>query len=893
MNSPKLLFLRVQIKYITLIAFLFLSQIGLGQQTGITYLANEKPLNEVLEDISAGYNIKFAYDPDSFRKIITSFDIKGNSVEHFLNLIHEEYFIQSKFIEGTWVLVYREPKKILNLNPVPEPQEITVNGYVKDKVTGENLMYCNVVFGPSSGAMTNPLGFFSFDMPKTDSVHILISHLGYKRLDTLISTATTVTLFLIPSEILMKEVEVTQVDKKILEASPQPDKIGFNPLKSANAPRISSDDMANALLLIPGVNFIQGGSSGLSIRGGDPTDNLILFDGIPVLETSHLLGSMSVLNAKFIQQAFVSRGGFDAEFGGRVSGLIELTGKSGKNNQPYLDISANLLNTNVLANVPVSEKLSVTTAWRRSFIDQWRNYLYMRFIDDSPSENSDNTTVTTSIFPDMKYQDVNTKISFHPSEKLEFNLNLLYGTDNQSRDYELIQTKDYYRTEFMESENIGFSFNWEWQINPYWYQSMSAGYSKLDKQMVDETGELQEVTEITENPGQGVGIGKGLTKTKEKTYTTQVYDIDDGTNNVEEYRLAWKTELKTGIFRNQAGIGFTSNAFNYELYANRTLAEIPIDSIENKASQQLVNGFLQQHIRVDEKLKFRWGMRSNLDINTHKFYWQPRGGVEFYPIPEMEIHFLSGIYYQFLSGIKRIDSEGHFNPVWYLPDKDGNGVVHAVHYVLGGRYEKNGWMINAEGYIKKSDGKISLFAEEVIHGNNQTIVYSPKEGNEHSKGVDLFIQKKHGMFNHMIGYSLAKTEEQITDILNNSWFPGYNDRLHRLKVTEMLTWKNWYLTGSWNISSGLPVVNLTEDDLLSNVERSDYFSQLDFSLAKKIYMPHVLINAGVSLLNVLNKDNIIKVDYLRFASDNGSISVRSDISALSFTPLFFLDIKFH
>lgn len=890
--------MKIQIKYIAIAILLLVFHFGFAQQVKITYSSKGKALNEVLEEISSQYNVKFAFDSDSFQKIETSFSLKESSPEQFLNLLKKKYFIQSKLIEGTWVLVYRnlQPGAAHESEPGSDSQWVTVSGYVKDKATGENLMYCNVVFGPNKGAITNPLGFFSFDIPKTDSVRVIISHLGYKRLDTLVSSSTTTTLFLDPSEILMTEVEVKQVEKKILEAAPQPDKIGFNPIKSANVPRISSDDLANALLLIPGVNFVQGGSSGLSIRGSMPTDNLVLFDGIPVLETSHLLGNMSVLNAKFVQQAFISRGGFDAEFGGRAAGLIELTGKSGKNNQPYLDISANLLNFNILANLPLSDKFSITAAWRRSFINQWHNYLYMRLIDDVSSGNTNDNSVTSTIFPSMRYQDVNAKVSFHPSEKLEFNLNLLYGTDNQSRDFQLLQTKDYYRNEFMKSENTGFSFNWNWQINPHWYQSLTAGYTKLNKQMVDETGELQIVTEVIEvpGPGQGKGKGKGLARTKENTYTRQVYDIDDGINNVEEYRVAWKTEVKSGIFKNQAGAGFTSNAFNYRFYANRTLAEIPVDSIENKASQQLLNGFFQQHIQLDKEIKFRWGIRANMDINAKKWYWQPRGGIEFTPEEGVEIHFLSGVYNQFLSGIKRIDNEGHYNPVWYLPDKNGVGVVRAVHYIFGGRYERSGWLINAESYMKNTDGRISLFAEPVsMDGTNQTIEYFPRKGNERSKGVDLFVQKKQGIFNHMVGFSLAKTEEQIDGVLNGNWFPGYNDRLHRLKVIEMITWKNWQLTGSWHFGSGLPVINLTENNTLRDMERSDVFSQLDFSLAKKIATSHVLVNAGVSLLNVLNRKNVVEVDYLRFTSDNGSISVRSDISSLSFTPVFFVDVKFH
>ena len=153
-----------------------------------------------------------------------------------------------------------------------------------------------MVYGQNRGAMTNDLGFFSVTIPETDSVRILISQLGYKRLDTLISGNQTATILLDPSEIMMEAIVVRQFEKSILEAAPQPEKIGFNPAKTANTPRISSDDMVNSLLYIPGVNFQQGSSAGLSIRGGMPADNLVLLDGITVLETSHLLGNMSVLN---------------------------------------------------------------------------------------------------------------------------------------------------------------------------------------------------------------------------------------------------------------------------------------------------------------------------------------------------------------------------------------------------------------------------------------------------------------------------------------------------------------------------------------------------------------------------------------------------------------------
>jgi hypothetical protein len=881
-------------KYLRYNVFLLFLVLGIfqvnAQEPSITVFAEEKPLAEVLEEISGSFGIKFAYETDSFRKIKTSFSLEDASLELFFEELKERYSVSSNLIDGTWVLVIQKLQAEEFLK-TETPKRTTLSGYVRDKITGESLVYCNISWGEFKGGMTNELGFFNFPVPSSDSVHLFVSHLGYRKLDTVVFHDKPVIINLEPSEIMLKPVRVVHTEREVLQASPLPEKIAFNPLKSSAIPRISNDDLGNALLLIPGVDFLQGGNSGLSIRGGAPTDNLVLFDGIPVLETSHLLGNMSVLNARFVQQAFVSRGGFDAGNGGRVSGLIELTGKSGKNNRPYLDLSANLLNSNILANVPVTGKFSVTAAWRRSFIDRWQNYLYFRLIDNVTS--SDENPVTSTIIPRISFQDVNAKVSFHPTEHFEIDLNLLYGKDNQSRDFELLQTKDYYRNESMYSENLGMSLNWKWQVNPRWYHSFSAGFSTWDKDAVDETGELQEFTEIVDdNPGKGQGKGKGLAKTREITYTREIYDIDNGFNHIEEYRAAWKTKMKTGKITSEAGIGWTRNNYNYHFFASRSDADIQTDSIASEASLDLLHVFARQHTDISDQFRFRLGLRSDFDASAKNFYWQPRGGVEFLPQHGLKFYLLSGVYYQFLTGIRRFDSEGHYSRLWYLPDGNGRGAVKGVHYILGSKYEKNGWFVDIEAYHKNSSGKVNFFAREVASGSGSTVSYSSRESNERFNGIDFFIQKKHFLFNHMLSYSLSSAEEQTEDFFGNNWFPGYNDRTHRLKLTEMVNWRNWTFTGSWQIASGLPVYQYIQGSTTEDFFRSEHFAQLDLALMKTYKGTFYALSGGVSLLNVFDRRNIVEVNYLRFSSDQGSMTVRSDISALGFTPVFFLNVKF-
>ena len=195
--------------------------------------------------------------------------------------------------------------------------------------------------------------------------------------------------------------------------------------------------------------------------------------------------------------------------------------------------------------------------------------------------------------------------------------------------------------------------------------------------------------------------------------------------------------------------------------------------------------------------------------------------------------------------------------------------------------------------MKNISGRMNYFSTNINEGNNINVEYIQRESTERIKGIDLFLQKKHTIFNHMAGYSLSTRDEKIDDVLNDKWFPGYNDRRHRLKITEMVTWKNWQLSGCWNYASGLPVLRITESGPETDVYRSDHFSQLDFALVREFRTKHLLIQAGASLLNIFNRNNIVEVDYLRFSSDSGSLTVRSDISALGFTPLFFLNMKIY
>ncbi len=437
-----------------------------AQDPMISYTAKNKPLDVVLEDLMQGTALRFAFDAEAFRKIRVTFSVEDEPFGTLTALLRQQYGIGFRLVEGTWIVTRGQVPAGAPLTIFPQvPEPVTtrpVSGYVTDQTTGEPLLYCHVLFAENRGTMTNDLGYFRFDAPPGEVV-LSLTHLGYHRLDTLIRSGDPVPLSirLVPFTLMMEEVSVVTREKEMLDMGDHAGRTGFNPARSANLPRLAHDDLANMLTLIPGVSLLGGSQGGLSIRGSDPSENLVLLDGIPLLETGHLFGNLSVLNAGFVRQAFVSRGGFDARFGDRAAGLIELTGKTGSRTSPTGEASANLLNGNLMASIPLGSDVSVTGAWRRSYIDQWQNYLFRKLLGDTRLENNGN--LEANVLPAVIYQDINVKVSIHPSATREITFSMLHSNDQQMMDYRIGENPVLYRNEWAREANTGFSGNYSFQ----------------------------------------------------------------------------------------------------------------------------------------------------------------------------------------------------------------------------------------------------------------------------------------------------------------------------------------------------------------------------------------------------------------------------------------------
>jgi hypothetical protein len=235
-----------------------------AQPVKISYTASDIALSKVFNDLSKKYKIKFAYDAEVFRNIKASFSFRNEPFDKITEYLGNMYSLEFRFMEGTWIVIQKkinEPAPEIPQNPVAVAviSKNQMSGYVTDQATGEALNYCSIVFPNSRGTITNELGFFYIETP-SDSVSFYITHLGYQRLDTVISLKASqpVKITLTPFIQIMEEVNVVRKETNMLEMPKYADRVAFNSSQSANMPRLANDDLINMLTLIPGIGFLPG-----------------------------------------------------------------------------------------------------------------------------------------------------------------------------------------------------------------------------------------------------------------------------------------------------------------------------------------------------------------------------------------------------------------------------------------------------------------------------------------------------------------------------------------------------------------------------------------------------------------------------------------------------------
>ena len=273
----------------------------------------------------------------------------------------------------------------------------TVSGFVFDKATGETLIGATVYFkGTTLGGMTNSNGYFVISDVPSGSDTLVVSYLGYdkfqKRINVVSSRSRLLKVYLTPTVYKVGEVIVTADSLTLAERTfRQPVSTLELTQRQVNAiPKFIEPDLLRALESLPGITPISDFSSALYVRGGTPDQNLYLIDGAEIYNPEHAFGIFSTFNTDAIKRVVVSKGGFGARYGDRLSSVIDVTELDGNTKKLEGNANISLIAASATLQMPVWSFGSIAGSFRRTYIDQ----TYAKFIKDIPDYYFDDGNLT-------------------------------------------------------------------------------------------------------------------------------------------------------------------------------------------------------------------------------------------------------------------------------------------------------------------------------------------------------------------------------------------------------------------------------------------------------------------------------------------------------------------
>ncbi|MCF6356330.1 MAG: TonB-dependent receptor [Draconibacterium sp.] len=300
-------------------------------------------------------------------------------------------------------------------------------------------------------------------------------------------------------------------------------------------------------------------------------------------------------------------------------------------------------------------------------------------------------------------------------------------------------------------------------------------------------------------------------------------------------------------------------------------------------SNQLNNGYLfaQGSLPISKNLLVKPGVRVIYAGLTGEYYVEPKLSASFSVSEPLKINASFGQYHQFISKTSFVDSNLNTTLYWTASDGAVTPVLGATHYVSGVSYNKNNFLLSVEGYFKQTTGITRYYSgtPQVSRG-----FYS---GKGRSFGIDFYLKKEYKKNVAWIAYTISKTEENLSFDNTNQYRLAPQHQKHELKLAGIYNLKAFYFSANYVYGSGFEIMkNYTGEGGSVPI-----YSRLDVAAIYKFSKHRLFGKIGISVLNVLNQQNI-KYTNLRRVENGDTELINIHSEAVPFTPTLFLTFSF-
>ncbi|WP_019948346.1 TonB-dependent receptor [Hymenobacter aerophilus] len=752
--------------------------------------------------------------------------------------------------------------------------KITLSGYVRDAATGENLIGVAVV-NPATGdgTATNTYGFYSLTLPApaapTDSVRLLASYLGYGQsrwatAATGASASHNFRLRAISNELGGVEVVGNRGGEERIERSTRMSTINVPIAQIKSLPKLFGEtDVLKVLQLLPGVQSGGEGQTGLYVRGGSPDQNLILLDGTPVYNASHLFGFFSVFNADALNNVELIKGGFPARYGGRLSSVLDISMKEGNMQKFHGEGAVGIVAAKLTLEGPIKkDTASFLISARRTYLD----ILAQPFIKSQLSAEGGKGSIG------YFFHDLNAKLNWKLSGRDRLYLSGYTGYD---KFYARLRDKDKAAGDYSREEaslgwgNLTTGLRWNRVVNDKLFMNTHVSYSKYQFEIGQE------------NEQRYGGNGQPRTDKYSLRYFSNIRDLS----------------LKTDFDYAPSPDHYIRFGGQYILHSFRPGALQQKDqSIDGNSQQKLgtqtlaseIGLYAEDDYRLSERLKVNGGLRLNGFAVRGTFYpsIEPRLSARLLLTEQWA---LKASYARTAQFVHLLVNSGIGLPTdLWVPSTPVIKPQQAQQFSLGAartlRFKDEDYELSFESYYKPMRNLIE-YREGASFLGTVDSQWEDKvtSGKGWAYGGELFLQKKTGRTTGWLGYSLAWSQRRFPDLNQGRIFPYKYDRRHDVSLVVSHHFSPTFtLSGTWVYGTG-NATTLSQGRFLlgPNQDYEDYgernsfrmkaYHRFDLDLSKTKKKKWGEVVNSFSIYNVYSRRNPYYLYYQRGYTDSDGV----------------------
>ena len=818
----------------------------------------------IINHLEKDYQLSFSYSPNILNQNLV-FPVSGSSsIKELFDLIFIKYDIEYDLLDQTRVLLYRK-----------KSNKISISGVIRDYDSKESIPAASI-FIKESGEyiVATDEGYFYLEADDFDKLTLTFNSVSYskkvlvksksenKLVVELESDIETTIPIIIPTKIINNDFILNTTLK------------GISPL--------GLSEITEQIKNNPMVQNGSEGQTGFVVKGGSPDQNLILLDGMPVYNVSHIGGLSSIFVSSAVKEVKLHTAGISAEYGGKLSSVMDVKINEGNTEEFHGNFTTGITGAEAHIEGPlVKNKTAISLSGRYSWLNVLSNSFFKNFggYDES----------------DLNYYDVYAKLhhKFSPTNRLS--LSYYKGNDQLylfSRDVVLTTEGSLLNTaehDFNWGNEI-LSLQWNRLLSKTISMSSTVGFSSYS---LRGSGEYYSETEANDRVSVNIDAISKITdivaSTKFDIYNTSIGKVIFGANVIFH---SFTPELLETVIVNE-------------------VVSLPFKDDSPKSEALEINSFVENEIELTENVSFRGGLHlsSFSDQDTTYYILEPRANLSWQKNKHIVDLNLS-LNHQYIHLLTN-PGTGLPSDLW-VPSSTTIAPSKSQELSISYKYNiSENWSFESHGYVKlltniksykaTSDVVFKLLGEDIELGNLVTSERDWRDrvdqGRGFSTGLGGLIKYNSEKLNFLVSYSYNYTSE-LFPFQSEYFFSRFHRPNDILAQASYVLSENWSVTGKFVFGSGIRYT--FADEFIPgppqvytasgrNLQTLDPFHHLDFNLKYKKSYKKELLELNVGVYNIYNRENIF-FTYLNL--DDQLVAKEIKIGLIPLLPNVSLSISF-